>query len=283
MTKHKVSFIGHGYHKKTESHNFVLDYLKVFFDVDEYYDHSWSGKERTDFSEILPKNYDTIIFWQIMPETSFLGKAASAKVVFFPMFDNCDILPMIKKFDHYRRIRVICFSQSLHQKMMHHGFQSHHIRYFPKPKELSFGNENEVFFWQRLSNLNINIAAKILEKFPCKLHLHKAVDPLQNFISPSPQQEQKFQITYSDWIEDKSEFHNLMKDKAIYIAPRFREGVGMSYLEAMAMGKVVIANDNSTMNEYIIHGKTGFYETSRNLIHSTFPTSEKCKKMFTNT
>ena len=32
----------------------------------------------------------------------------------------------------------------------------------------------------------------------------------------------------------------------------------MSFLEAMAMGKVVIAIDNPTMNEYIINNETGY-------------------------
>ena len=32
----------------------------------------------------------------------------------------------------------------------------------------------------------------------------------------------------------------------------------MSFLEAMAMGRCVIAPDNPTMNEYIEHGKTGY-------------------------
>ena len=50
----------------------------------------------------------------------------------------------------------------------------------------------------------------------------------------------------------------LIRQKGIYVAPRDLEGIGMSFLEAMAMGKAVIAVDNPTMNEYIEDGKTGY-------------------------
>jgi glycosyltransferase involved in cell wall biosynthesis len=45
---------------------------------------------------------------------------------------------------------------------------------------------------------------------------------------------------------------------ALYVAPRFHEGIGLSFLEAMAMGRCVIAVNNPTMNEYIIDGENGF-------------------------
>lgn len=48
-----------------------------------------------------------------------------------------------------------------------------------------------------------------------------------------------------------------IQEHAFYIAPRVFEGIGMSFLEAMAMGRCVIALNNPTMNEYIIDGVTG--------------------------
>ena len=49
-----------------------------------------------------------------------------------------------------------------------------------------------------------------------------------------------------------------MEQCNIFIAPRKFEGVGVSFLEAMARGIVVIAPDNPTMNEYIEHNKNGY-------------------------
>jgi glycosyltransferase involved in cell wall biosynthesis len=37
-----------------------------------------------------------------------------------------------------------------------------------------------------------------------------------------------------------------------------REGIGLSFLDAMAQGMVVIAANDATMNEYISHGVNGY-------------------------
>jgi glycosyltransferase involved in cell wall biosynthesis len=47
---------------------------------------------------------------------------------------------------------------------------------------------------------------------------------------------------------------DLIKQAGIYIAPRKLEGIGISFLETMVMGKAVIAQDAPTMNEYIENG-----------------------------
>ena len=61
----------------------------------------------------------------------------------------------------------------------------------------------------------------------------------------------------------KDEYLKLVKEHGVYIAPRPREGIGMSFLEQLAMGKCVIAHDDNTMNEYIENGKSGII---RNLL-----------------
>ena len=43
----------------------------------------------------------------------------------------------------------------------------------------------------------------------------------------------------------------------VVLAPRRKEGIGMAFLEAMAMGKCVVAHDDATMNEYIVDGESG--------------------------
>ncbi len=52
---------------------------------------------------------------------------------------------------------------------------------------------------------------------------------------------------------------NILKSNTFHIAPKQEEGIGMTFLEAMTIGKIVIAKKAPTMNEYIIHGCNGFY------------------------
>ena len=48
-----------------------------------------------------------------------------------------------------------------------------------------------------------------------------------------------------------------MRTKGIYVAPRITECTDLTFLEAMAQGKLIIANNKPAMNEYITHGETG--------------------------
>ena len=158
----------------------------------------------------------------------------------------------------YHNLKIINFSKTLHEKLLKWGFESMFVQYFPKPDEFIPGNINEVFFWQRLTKLSINTVAKLFGKADLKMHIHKAIDPDQKFIQPNKEDEDKFQITYSDWFDTREDMWGVIKQKGIYVAPREYEGIGMSFLEAMAMGKAVIAVNNPTMNEYIENGKNGY-------------------------
>lgn len=256
-SRKKLFFIGHGYHKKTRSHQFMLDYLSESYEIDVHYDETWIGGMETDFSAI-DSDYDAVIFWQFIPEKRELRNINHKNIIFFPMCDATSGW----KFKHwykYKNAKIINFSQATYQKLKKDGFDTYYLKYFPEPKDLIYGNDNEAFFWQRLSDVNINTVSKILgDSGNFKLHIHKVIDPMRKFTEPTESQKNQFQISYSEWFENREDFYNLIKDKAIYIAPRFMEGIGISFLEAMSMGKVVIANNQPTMNEYIVDGETGF-------------------------
>lgn len=98
---------------------------------------------------------------------------------------------------------------------------------------------------------------KLFADYPLELlHVHKALDPQQSFIVPEKQYARKTE--YSDWYEHKEDMMNDIAGCAFYVAPREKEGIGMSFLEAMAMGRAVIAPNQATMNEYIKDGENGY-------------------------
>ena len=61
----------------------------------------------------------------------------------------------------------------------------------------------------------------------------------------------------STWFKDKQDFLDVLGNANVFFAPRLAEGIGQSFLEAMARGQCVVAPDNGTMNEYILHGVNG--------------------------
>jgi len=251
----KIVYIGHSYHNKTKSTAFLIDYLKQFYDVKIVLDESWKGESFPNLS-FVDESYLAVIFFQSLPNHKLLESIKNENLVFFPMYDGVGL--DYSFWFKYKNIKIINFSETLHEKLKSWGFESIYVKYFPKPQEFVPGNKIEVFFLQRLTNINIKNIINLFEKKDLKIHIHKAIDPNQEFIQPSREDEKKYQITYSEWFETREQMWDLIKKKGIYIAPRELEGIGLSFLEAMAMGKAVVAIDNPTMNEYIEHNKTGY-------------------------
>lgn len=254
--KEKAVFIAHSYHKKTRSCDFMIDYLKEYFDLEVQYDEEWETGQLIDWDK-FDDSYKAVIIWQMFPEGNYTKEITHKNVIFFPMYDQA-VRYHFSKWYFYKNIKIVCFCKALYKKLKNFGFNTIYVQYFVEPKEFSPGAEDEVFFWQRLTKININTIKKIFSKSNVKIHIHKTVDPGQNFISPSKQDEEKFKITYSEWFDTQEEMQEFIKNKGIYITPRFTEGIGLSFLEAIAQGKVVIAHNSPTMNEYIEQGKTGF-------------------------
>jgi len=254
--KEKIIFIAHPYHKKTKSCDFMVDYLREYYDVDVIYNNSEEINENSNLNKIND-SYKAVIFWQLFPIDNTHKTIKNDNIIFFPMYDLSKDWN-VEKWLSLKNIKIINFSKILHKKLKSTGFNSMYLQYFIEPKEFCRGNDDEVFFWQRHSETNFETIKKTLPKGAVKVALHTAVDPEHEFVKPSAEDEEKYQITYSSWFDNRDEMIDLIKSKGLYIAPRLEEGIGMSFLEAMAMGKAVIANNEATMNEYIIDGKTGY-------------------------
>lgn len=253
----KIIFIAHSYHEKTKSYQFLYDYLKKIYDLELIFDSSWLDGGRFPDLSFIDDSYLAVIFWQNTPSQEELNKIKNDNIIFFPMYDA--VFKHSYKFWHKcRNMKIICFSKTLHDKLKKWHLDSMYIQYFPEKHEFIQGKEKEIFFWQRLSKIGISVVNKLFPEDGLKIHIHRVVDPGQEFHQPTNEQEKKFQITYSDWFETREEMWDLIKQKGIYMAPREFEGIGMSFLEAMAMGKAVVAVNNPTMNEYIEDGKNGY-------------------------
>ena len=242
--------------RKTKSADFLIDYLRESYDVQVILDESWIGKSFPDLS-FVDESYLCVIFFQMLPKKEMIKNINNDNLLHFPMYDHSGQFSL-NFWDDYRDLKIINFSKAMHDKLDGWGFESMYVQYFPKPGDFISGEKDEVFFWQRLSNININNISKLFGKGNYKIHLHRATDPGNGFVQPSKVLEKRFNITYSDWCENKSCVLDIIKRKGIYVAPREFEGIGMSFLEAMAMGKAVIAVDNPTMNEYIENRKNGY-------------------------
>jgi glycosyltransferase involved in cell wall biosynthesis len=59
------------------------------------------------------------------------------------------------------------------------------------------------------------------------------------------------------WHADRGAALDELSRHNLYFAPRLREGIGLAFLEAMAMGLLVVAPARPTMTEYLTPGVNG--------------------------
>lgn len=253
----KVLFIGHEYHRKTKSSDFMQNIIARDFDLEFFTLDPYKGSIDDQLSPLKNKKYDIVVLWQMMPSLNKLKEYIKFKYCsFFPMYDGAPSRDNPIWYE-YRDVNIINFSKTLHEELKELGFSSFYFQFFPKPLKITNeGNEKSVFFWQRTNDITIDTVSKLIDMNKINhIHMHHAIDPNHTFIEPSEKIKKK--MTTSTWFDTREEMQKQMQKSAIYIAPRAYEGIGMSFLEAMAMGRVVIAPNNPTMNEYITDSVNG--------------------------
>jgi len=269
----KALFMGHSYHEKTKSSAFMVQLLSLTYEVTSFYSSPYEDGLDA-YHSLQGQKYDIIICWQLLPPREVLDSCITYNHgIFFPMYDDA---PARSKtiWQDYKDFLIICFCRTLHDELLEKNLNSKYIQYFPEPNfpdqknsqltnAIALGDEASIFFWQRRTKLDSNTIYSVLKDNVIKsLHIHKSLDPKEVFVEPSG--EIAWDISFSEWFPEKKDLTDKITESAIYFAPRLAEGIGMSFLDAMAMGRCVVASDNPTMNEYIQHGKTGFLYDSKN-------------------
>jgi len=253
----KLLYIDHKYHLKTNSSLFIINLLKKRFDVTILYIDPESSIE-VELKSINVHAFDAMVLFQI--GESEIGKSIFHRnLVFIPMYDNSG-LGNSATWERISDSKIISFSKVFHDHITSLGNNSYYAKYYPIPQgdKGSRPKNNSLFFWQRTNAIDWNTIKLLIGNHNLEsIHLHRAVDPGQRFIAPTDYERKSYNITFSDWFERNDDYVNIIAKSKYYIAPRLSEGIGMSFLEAMALGAVVIAANRPTMNEYITSGENG--------------------------
>lgn len=239
--------------KKTASSRFFYDFLSKNFDVDTLSPQN----DTIPYDDINSKDYYCIVSFYYMADFS---KFNCKNLIFVPMYD--DFAFTYKNVKQLRNIKIINFCKYLHRLSILFGLHSFYIQYFTEPEIIDSNNRNLLFYWQRRETSFTALA----DCFPANIQtikvkrtiLHSATDREGAFIKPDDDIMNRFNITITDWFENKADLINLLDQTMYYIAPRKQEGIGLSFLDAMSRGCVIIAHNDRTMNEYIRNGKNGY-------------------------
>lgn len=232
LTVMRLLFIDHEMHLVTQSAQFFVDLLRKDFDVSVL---AYKRFYRTGAAAAM-RGQDAAVIWEFpvaRGQFFFPGKVN----VFVPMYDN-----EWGSFWQWRRIAVsgmgvVSFCGKVSEHARRCGVRNLiDVRYFPDPALLpqTAGDPKRVFLWER-GGVSREMAERL---FP----------PSAGYV---------FDVKVASEFLPRSEYLERLSKCGIVIAPRRKEGIGMTFLEAMAMGKCVVAYDDATMNEYIEDGETG--------------------------
>ena len=249
-------YICHSYHYKTRSNRFLVELLSPYFEITEFGYDPYSDTDAA-YAELPSGHFDVVLCFQILPPRDVLERYISfTSGVFFPMFDAGPAAE-----DHrwveYKDFLIVNFSRTMHERCLYDGLNSRYIQYFPQPGEVTDeGRVDSLFFWHRVEYIGMHTVHRLFEGTGVRhIHLHDALDPGQK--DATSHEVWDVDITRTSWFDDKAALLAAMQESALYMAPRPTEGIGMSFLEAMALGRCVVAPDLPTMNEYIRHGENG--------------------------
>lgn len=267
--KPKLAFVDHSFHKKTLSGDFLRELFSEHFEVANIWDNSWENGTGIDIDEI--NKYEYVFFFQVISPLKILRKLRS-KIVWAPMYDGEKFNDLYWKNIASFPIKVICFSNRLHTHCKKYGVEAIHVQYYFNPdqyKTSTLREGNHFFFWYR-GDIGFEEIKKIIKPEDVDDIIYKSTpDPFKKEkedISNEDVEKYKIKTIKTDFIP-KEDYLELLSRCNIYISPRKKEGIGMSLLEAMAMGHVVIGYDDATMNEYLVDNFNGylFTETSTSI------------------
>lgn len=208
-----------------------------------------------------------LIFCQFPPPASLLQNE-KARLVWLPMWDHAKCYPQEWWNALPKHLRVVAFSRQVIEKASAAGLDHLPLRYFKDPSthgSVEWTNGNTVFYWNRTGL----VSPLFLKKFcqatrATRLIFRDEIDPR---ITSKPFFALDGQLGGATVVNirpgTRESYLEAIQTANLFIAPRASEGVGMSFLEAMARGCAVFAHDGPTMNEYIQSRENGFLFASK--------------------
>ncbi len=264
----KAALVGHPYHKKTRSSDFFTQVLEDSgVSVEVFHDDFFYTNGSSSLPELLDGDHDVIFLWQ----TEYLAPklvGARKRVVVIPMYDAArqhhpDFWSALTL------VRVISFSRTMHNELQEKSLDTNYFQFFPDPakfeipdEDARIGRARRGFAWLRRpwDGLDWPKAEALFKAMQLEGgHIHLAYDDDNKAAlkeAPLPEIE-SLGLTTSKWFETKQIYLDAIQACGLYFAPRYFEGIGFSFLEAMAMGLCPVASTTPTMDEYIVDGENG--------------------------
>jgi len=214
--------------------------------------------------ERIPKETEkkTPLIFCMLPPSETVLKNYKGKIVWIPMWDQAQGYDKKWWNNLPTNLSIVAFSDVVCQKATQAGLKTLRLKYYKNPKSfkpVSWERGNIVFYWNRTGLIDQTFLEKLCSSIGAtellfRSHLDPRID--KKFYYQMLEKIGNTEVVDIN-VDSRGSYLRAIEPANIFIAPRAREGVGMTFLEAMARGCAVIANNESTMNEYIFQNKNG--------------------------
>lgn len=240
----RVDFLTHPHHRFTQSFDWLYQALGREVRI-LYGDSSTLETYLPSLGSDPPR---LLILFQL--ENLAAWASCFCPVLIFPMHDFTRITP-----DYYlaslRRAEWVCFCRSLHHRLAGLGLSTRYLQYAPDPvnyPQVVWDRPLRAFFWERMpAEFDDRAAETMVQSLGVRdLEVRKLDDA--RF---SPRHSREGNPGVKGW-GSREKYLRKLSEFNIFLAPRRYEGLGLTVLEAMAMGLCVVAEDHPTANEYLL-------------------------------
>ncbi len=281
--KKKLTFVDIDFHKKTKSGNFLFNLFASYFKINLVWVKS--NKNRFIFDCYSKNLKENIFFFQFLPSFISLYRLRDKKIIWAPMYDD------IKKKNYFYwyllsffNISIISFSEKINEICKKYGISYLFVRYFPRVKKNKVKKIKKIsiFFWYRGTVKISDWIHSINPKHTKEIIYYNLKDPNFSNENINSKLKKKYNIKFYNGTFGKTDniYRKLVKRCDVYVAPREREGIGHSFLEAMSEGKYILSKNEETMNEYITSPIIGtFFENKINFKNVINKKNKRLKKL----
>lgn len=249
-----IAFIGRQTHVKTQSDVYLIELMKQHGETTVFRREDQGNNELAAKVNLLKP--DLVLFFQERPSwTHHLLKIKSKHFVWLPMWDGFKGLDFRKRLAYkFFKLKVISHCLKVHEYLDGIGIGSLYAQYFMEPdfkQEYHDAGPYTFLLWQRCDSIDMNYLLKIVGAENVKKIIYKGNQPDQSIPAGIEVE------VIKHWLEEE-EYTELIKSADYFIAPRKKEGIGMSFIKALSHGVPVIAFDEATMNEYVVPDVNGY-------------------------
>jgi hypothetical protein len=260
----KACTVDHSFHQVTHSFDFVRQFLSQEYELHDFWDDAGISGHHVPVEQL--NEFETVFFFQALNSFDELAKIRS-KMIWMPMYDDVTRQRAFWLRLSTLPIKVICFSEKLYKHINALGVSAIFVRYYLDPKNfkpITDFKTRRIFFWLR-GNICLDVVAKIIGTNAVdSMDLRWVPDPNACISEPDDEMMKRYNINLIKGVLSREDYLSLVSRNNIFIAPRLKEGIGLSTLEALTMGQCVLAHNDSTMNEYIQDGRNGILFDAEN-------------------